>query len=156
MKESENTSMSDKLFDLCELQLLSIIKDAEVSIAKITSSTTDAVKNSAELRELIKSGNGDREKDVVVSAELEERVNEVLVNMQFFDEFSQRIQHIMEIVELIKQESNKEGFLSDPKNSDELFKNIYPIFSMRSEFEVLRKIFPDSGKVDKSELIELF
>lgn len=148
--------MSDKLFDLCELQLLSIIKDAEVSIEKITSSTTDAVKNSAELRGLIEACSEGRAEELVVSAELELCVNQILVNMQFFDELSQRIQHIMEIVELIKLESKREGFLSNPKDSDELFKNIYPIFSMRSEFEVLRKIFPDSNKVDASKLIELF
>lgn len=143
--------MSDKLFELCERQLLSIIDDAEVSIAKIVNSTTAAVNESASLAEKVSSV-ADKE----MCSGLQDKVGVILTNMQCFDEITQRIQHIKEIVRLIKLESDREGFLSDPKCSEELFKDINSIFSIRSEFEVLEQIFPETRKTNVSEMVELF
>lgn len=156
MSEQANEKTSEKLFQLCEQQLLSIIDDAEVSITRIVDCTTTAVNESNELYGKIErcTDLGKEERDLC--ADVQEKVNEILVRMQCFDELSQRIQHIREIVRLIKIESDREGFLSDPKSSEELFRDISGIFSIRSEFEVLEKIFPESRKVDVSETIELF
>lgn len=156
MQAQKSEPMSDKLFQLCEQQLLAIISDAEVSIEKIVDSTSTAVTESAELYGRIEKCKelGAEEKDLC--AGLEAKVSAILINMQCFDELSQRIQHIREIVRLIKLESDREGFLSDPKSSEELFKDISNIFSIRSEFEVLEKIFPESRKIDASDMIELF
>lgn len=151
MHEANTETMSDKLFDLCEQQLLSIIDDADASIAKIVNSTTAAVDESASLAEKIGVV-----ADEDVCSELQNKVGMILTNMQCFDEITQRIQHIKEIVRLIKLESDREGFLSDPKCSEELFKDISNIFSIRSEFEVLEQIFPESGKTNVSEMVELF
>ena len=115
MSSNKNITMSDKLFDLCKKQLLSVIDEAGNSILKVTESTSLAVKNSAELFEVIEESKINRKNEADLCLRLEESVNQILVNMQFFDEFSQRIEHIMEIIDLIKVESGREGFLSDPQ-----------------------------------------
>ncbi len=156
MSSNENSTMSDKLFDLCREQLLSIIDEAGNSILKVTESTSLAVKESAELFEVIEESKQNRKNEAGLCSSLEASVNNILVNMQFFDELSQRIEHIMEIIDLIKVESNREGFLSDPQDSKDLFNNIRSIFSIRSEFEVMRSIFPEYDDVESSNMIELF
>jgi len=156
MSNNQKATMSDKLFDLCEMQLISIIYEAESSISKVTENTSLAVKESAELMQKVEESGTKRQSEADLCSRLESRVNDIVVNMQFFDELSQRIEHIMEIVSLIKIESNKEGFLSNREDSDELFNNIKNIFSIRSEFEVMRSIFPEYGEVETSKSIELF
>lgn len=156
MQENKTETMSDKLFDLCEQQLLSIIDDAEVSITKIINSTSAAVDESADLHQLLDKTTELSDEDKAKCSGLQQKVGAILVNMQCFDELSQRIQHIKEIVRLIKIESDREGFLSDPKDSEELFKDISNIFSIRSEFEVLEQIFPETTKTDAGEMVELF
>jgi hypothetical protein len=148
--------MSDRLFDLCEKQLLSILEEAGTSIFKVTESTSLAVRESSELFQMIEQAEHRRPKETDLCSSMEARINEVIINMQFFDELSQRIEHILEIVDLIKVESNREGFLSDPRDSEELFNNIKSIFSIRSEFEVMRDIFPEYSEVEESKMIELF
>jgi len=91
-----------------------------------------------------------------LSSNLQSNVNSIFVNMQFFDELSQRIEHIMEIVNLIRVESSREGFLSDPRESEELFHNIRGIFSIKSEFEVMQNIFPEYNELEYSRAIEIF
>lgn len=156
MSKIQSTTMSDKLFDLCEMQLVSIIYEAETSIARVTESTNKAVEESAELIELVESASSNNPAEPDLCSKLETSVNDIVVNMQFFDELSQRIEHIMEIVTLIKIESNKEGFLSNPQDSEELFNDIKDIFSIRSEFEVMRSIFPEYGEVETSNAVEIF
>jgi len=156
MQESNKETMSDKLFELCEQQLLSIINDADVSIAKIVNSTTAAVNESALLQERIDGLTDLSATDKEMCSGLQDKVGVILTNMQCFDEITQRIQHIKEIVRLIKLESDREGFLSDPKCSEELFTDISSIFSIRSEFEVLEQIFPETRKTNVSEMVELF
>lgn len=156
MQESKSETMSDRLFQLCEQQLASIITDAEQSIERIVDSTTAAVNESSELYGKIEHCKGLGNEEKALCAGLESKVGTILINMQCFDELSQRIGHIREIVRLIKLESDREGFLSDPKSSEELFKDISNIFSIRSEFEVLEKIFPESRPVDAGEMVELF
>jgi hypothetical protein len=156
MTEQSTETMSDKLFQLCEQQLISIITDSGASIEQIVDSTTAAVQDSATLSGKIEhcSELGPEEKELC--AGLEEKVAAILTNMQCFDELSQRIEHISEIVRLIKLESDREGFLSDPKSSEELFRDISSIFSIRSEFEVLEKIFPETRQADTGDMVELF
>ena len=156
MQERNKETMSDKLFELCEQQLLSIIDDADSSIEKIVNSTTAAVNESALLYEKIGDAVDLTAADKEMCSGLQDKVSTILTNMQCFDEITQRIQHIKEIVRLIKLESDREGFLSDPKCSEELFKDISNIFSIRSEFEVLEQIFPETGKSNVSEMVELF
>ena len=151
-----SATMGDKLFGICEMQLLSIIKDAEISILKMTNSTKQAVVECAELSAAIEASNSDRKAEIDLSSNLQSNVSSIFVNMQFFDELSQRIEHIMEIVNLIREESGREGFLSDPRESKELFNNIRGIFSIRSEFEVMRSIFPEYNEIEYSQAIEIF
>lgn len=156
MDTQNDLTMSDKLFNLCELQLLSIIEQAESSILKVTESTSAALKMSSELSEVVSGSDCNHSNEVELCAELEQRFNLILTNMQFFDEFSQRIEHIKEIVDLIKIESDREGFLSDEEDSEKLFNEIKNIFSIRTEFEVMRKIFPEHIGVGNNVAIELF
>ncbi len=156
MQERDEVKMSDKLFELCEQQLLSIIDDAESSIAKIVNSTTAAVQESAVLHDKLGGSDELSIEERELCEGLQYKVGAILTSMQCFDELTQRIQHIKEIVRLIKLESDREGFLSDPKCSEELFKDISNIFSIRSEFEVLEQIFPETRKVETGEMVELF
>ncbi len=156
MQERNDEKMSDKLFDLCEQQLLSIIGDAEASIAKIVNSTTTAVNESAELHEKIADAAALSAENRELCEGLQHKVGAILTSMQCFDEITQRIQHIKEIVQLIKLESDRDGFLDKPRCSDELVNDISNIFSIRSEFEVLEQIFPESRKNEPSEMVELF
>lgn len=156
MSTGINTNNSDKLFDLCEKQLLSIIAEAGTSMEKVTNSTATAAYVSDELRQLISDSEDTRPEENELCTKLNDSFSDVVVNMQFFDELSQRIEHIMEIVNLIKAESSREGFLSDPQDSEELFDNIKKIFSIKSEFEVMRTIFPEYDDVEIGEVVELF
>ncbi len=156
MREQATETMSDKLFQLCEQQLLAIITDSGASIEKIVDSTTAAVQDSAILSGKIEHCDQLGPEEKQLCAGLESKVAAILTNMQCFDELSQRIEHISEIVRLIKLESDREGFLSDPKDSEDLFRDISSIFSIRSEFEVLEKIFPESGQADTGDMVELF
>ena len=156
MSPDINATMSDKLFDLCERQLLSIIDDASASMLKVTGGTSLIVKESALLLALIRDSEIKRVSESELCSSLENSVNDIVINMQLFDELAQRIAHIMEIVHLIKMESEKEGFLSDPTSSQELFDDIRSIFSIRSEFEVMRTIFPEYEKSETTKMIELF
>ncbi|MCH8134402.1 MAG: hypothetical protein IIB77_00315 [Proteobacteria bacterium] len=156
MDKNESSTLSDKLFDLCEMQLLSIISDAEVSMSNVMGSTSAVVQASAKLSEIIddlqlKSKNG-----ADLCSSLEESVNGIMINIQFFDELSQRIEHIMKIIDLIRLESNREGFLSDPEASEKLFRRIKAIFSIRSEFEVMRNIFPEYDEIKSIKAVEIF
>lgn len=153
---NENTTMSDKLFDICEKQLLSIIDEAGTSMLKVTEGTSLVVKESAELFKLIGKSQPKRHNEADLCLSLELSIHNMVVNMQFFDELSQRIEHIREIVDLIKLESNREGFLSNPKDSEDLFNKIINIFSIRSEFEVMRMIFSEHEEVEKIKMVELF
>ena len=148
--------MSDKLFDLCEKQLLSIIDEASASIDKVTNSTSLLLRDSDQLCSLLKDSASGRSEEMELSKNLGNNVNMIVVNMQFFDELSQRIEHIKQIVNLIKLESSREGFLSDPDDSEDLFNNIKMIFSIKSEFEVMHTIFPEYGEMETGSLVELF
>lgn len=156
MTSNSNIRNSDKLFDLCEKQLLSIISEAATSMEKVTSSTANALSVSNELGKLINESAEIMPTETALCANLNDSFSDVVINMQFFDELSQRIEHIMKIVKLIKAESSREGFLSDPQDSEELFDNIKRIFSIRSEFEVMRGIFPEIDEVDVGKAVELF
>lgn len=156
MSGNKITTMSDKLFDLCEKQLLSIIDDASTSMLKVTGGTSQVVRESAILFKLILASDTKRQNDIELCLSLEKSINDMVINMQFFDELCQRIEHIMKIVILIKIESNKEGFLSNPEDSQDLFDDIRSIFSIRSEFEVMQNIFPEYGELEKTQMVELF
>lgn len=156
MNNNESNTLSDKLFDLCEMQLLSIISDAEVSMSHVMENMSAVVRESAELIEIVDGLKPKSKNGADLCSSLEQSINGITINMQFFDELSQRIEHIMKIVDLIRLESNREGFLSDPKVSEKLFKRIKAIFSIRSEFEVMRNIFPEYDEIKSAKAVEIF
>lgn len=149
-------SSSDKLFELCERQLLSVIDEAGGSISKITDCTSRIVSDSSNLFESISDFEGCESATSELRGSLEQNVNNIIVNMQFFDELSQRIEHLVKIVGLIKIESRREGFLSDPEISEELLNDVKSIFSIRSEFEVMHQIIPELSETEQENMIELF
>lgn len=148
--------MGEKLFELCEHQLLSILEDADISTTRIVDDATAAAANSAELCEKLMQFAESNSQDKVVCQNLGAKLDAVLNGMQYFDEFSQRIQHIKEIIKLIKWASDREADFKDPKRSEELLDDISSILSIRSEFEVFEKIFPERQKIDAGEMVELF
>lgn len=156
MNNNENNTLRDKLFDLCEMQLLSVISDAEVSMSNVMGSTSAVVRESVKLFDIIDSLNLKSKNGADLCSSLEESINGIMINMQFFDELSQRIEHIMKIVDLIRFESKREGFLSDPEASEKLFGRIKAIFSIRCEFEVMRKLFPEYDEIKSVKAVEIF
>ncbi len=156
MSRKQQDTISDRLFALCEQQLLSIIEEAGRSIERVTDNAVVAVQESDQLFKLLNESEHSRKVEIKKCSSLEQSVNEILTSLQFFDELSQRMEHILKIVDLIKIQSDKEGFLSDPQNSEVLLNNIKKIFSIQSEFEVMKNIFPEYEEFESGKLVELF
>ena len=134
--------MHKKLAMLCEQQLSAILVEAEVAFNKIVSAATNSMRMSNQAQP--GSSKGD------INAEMQK----MLVSLQFHDEFSQRLNHVIALCRLLgecRTEENSRGEV-DP----DLLSKVADIFSVSAEFSVLQQIFPEYQHESTDAAIELF
>lgn len=145
--------MANKLTTLCELQLYSILQEIGTSGVETTGAATRALTSCTHLTQMldeIAQGEASRE----ALAKISKEVNNVIINLQFMDELSQRVAHVLQLFSIIKRSVPPQV---DDKESDEEFLRIATrIFSMKEEFVVLQQLFPGCSHVSCTNDTELF
>lgn len=145
--------MANKLTTLCELQLYSILQEIGTSGVETTGAATRALASCSKLEQVLGEVSA-CEASRAALAEISKEVNNVIVNLQFMDELSQRVAHVLQLFSIIKRSVPARA---DDKESDEEFLKIATrIFSMKEEFAVLQQLFPGCNHVTCSNDIELF
>jgi len=145
--------MANKLTTLCELQLYSILQEIGTSGIETTGAATRALESCKRLEqvlgELAHSKSSSEAMDRITR-----EVHNVIINLQFMDELSQRVAHVLQLFSIIKRSVPAQV---DDKESDEEFLKIATrIFSMKEEFAVLQQLFPGYSHVSCSIDTELF
>ncbi|HTR00438.1 MAG TPA: hypothetical protein VMH83_10625 [Candidatus Acidoferrum sp.] len=137
-----------KLALLCEKQLHAILMEADDAFRGIVDAVTTSARLCDELQDHSENSGGKQGK--AIGAEM----NKLLIAMQFHDEFSQRLRHVMELCRLIgEQEGEREAVETDDLP---LLERVVGIFSVSAEFSVLQAIFPEYRHEQKDSAIELF
>jgi hypothetical protein len=145
--------MANKLTSLCELQLYSILQEIGTSGAETTNAATRALAHCAKLDEILREY-AKAESASETLGRVTREVNSVIVNLQFMDELSQRVAHILQLFSILKRSMPADV---DGKTSEEEFLKIATrIFSMQAEFAVLKQLFPGCNHVSCSTDTELF
>lgn len=146
--------MQKKLAELCERQLQAILDETHSAFGKIVDSATVSFRLSNELRSIAPaashghaSGNGAEH----ISLEMQK----LLINLQFHDELSQRVQHVIELCRLLTEsvvQSGRDSEETDPV----LLERVADLFSVSAEFDQLEKVFPEYRHRNAGVAIELF
>lgn len=140
--------MRHEIFQLCRLQLQSIMKETNEAVGSVTTSASDML---VSLQDLETSGAG----ETSVIGDMKANMGNIMRHLQFEDELTQRITHLIEILRLMES-----GFFPDESENEAemqaLAGKIHAIFSIRSEFEQLEKIFPHLAVSKEVDSIELF
>jgi two-component sensor histidine kinase len=145
--------MANKLTALCELQLYSILQEIGTSGVETTKAATQALANCSRLEQAINEcaqTEGSREALGAITKE----VNNVIINLQFMDELSQRVGHVLQLFSILKR--SMPSRVDDKENEEEFLKIATRIFSMQAEFAVLQQLFPGCNHVSCSNDTELF
>lgn len=145
--------MANKLTTLCELQLYSILQEIGTSGVETTGAATRALASCGKLEQILAEA-AKSESSREVLGEIAGEVNNIIINLQFMDELSQRVAHVLQLFSIIKRSVPARA---DDKESDEEFLKIATrIFSMKEEFTVLQQLFPGCNHVSCSNDTELF
>lgn len=145
--------MASKLTTLCELQLYSILQQVGTSGADTTQAATQALASCSQLTEILnKSWQSESARDAL--AGISKEVNNVIINLQFMDELSQRVGHVLQLFSILKRAMPER--VDDTENDEEFLNIAKRIFSMQAEFAVLQQIFPGCNHVTCSTDTELF
>lgn len=137
--------MHKKLAMLCEQQLNAILVESDVAFNKIISAATTSMRLSNQAQAGSKDG-GD------INGEMQK----MLVCLQFHDEFSQRLNHVIELCRLLAEQKSANGDNDGEEVDPLLLDRVADIFSVSSEFSVLQKIFPEYQHESTDAAIELF
>lgn len=145
--------MANKLTTLCELQLYSILQEVGTSgagtaraacLALAACNKLEQALNDVAQNELAREALGDVTREV----------NTVIINLQFMDELSQRVGHILQLFSILKR--SLPPWVEDQEHDEEFVKIATRIFSMEAEFAVLKLIFPGCNHVPSSNDTEIF
>lgn len=145
--------MANKLTTLCEMQLYSILQEIGTSGVETTGAATRALSSCTKLEQILAElaqGQSSRE----ALDELTREVNNVIINLQFMDELSQRVAHVLQLFSIIKR--SVPARVEDKESDEEFVKIATRIFSMKEEFAVLQQLFPGVIHVSNSNDAELF
>jgi hypothetical protein len=146
--------MANKLTTLCELQLYSILQEIGTSGVETTGAATRALTSCTRLEQVLNEVAKSEAAREALSG-ISQEVNNVIINLQFMDELSQRVAHVLQLFSIIKRTtpSRPDG---DNENDEEFLKIATRIFSMKEEFAVLQQLFPGCNHVSCSTDTELF
>lgn len=138
--------MQDKLLALCELQLTSILEEIDCAVMSASHSATQGLKFYEKIEEI--TANAESQKALKLE------LANILMRLQFHDELSQRINHLLELLRIMKDDNgeNRLGNMS----ATQLLEQVSGIFSIRAEFGQLHKIFPQYSVQDAGDAIEFF
>lgn len=139
--------MNQELFQLCYLQLESVMEETGIAIDSATRSAGNCL-------ESINALEANGRVDDLSLQKMRKGMANIMTRLQFHDEFSQRISHLLIILKLVEDVINAEKVNLTEKK--EIIEKICSIFSIRSEFEQLEKVFPHLGKPDLADSMELF
>lgn len=147
--------MHKKLAMLCEKQLNAILVEADAAFKDIINSATASIRicneqNTDSSYAGANAGSTDDNTGKLVSDELQK----MLIHMQFHDEFSQRLNHVIQLCRLISAHDEEPGESAMPQ--DRLLERVIEIFSVSAEFTVLQTIFPEYRHEMSDVAIELF
>lgn len=145
--------MANKLTTLCELQLYSILQEIGTSGVETTGAATRALASCSRLEQVLNEcaqTAGSRE----ALGQVTKEINNVIINLQFMDELSQRVGHVLQLFSIMKRALPAD--LEEPSTDAEFLKIATNIFSMQAEFAVLEQIFPGCKYVSCSNDTELF
>ncbi len=145
--------MANKLTTLCEMQLYSILQEIGTSGMETTGAATRALASCTRLEQIlaeIEKGETSRE----VLTQISREVNGVIINLQFMDELSQRVAHVLQLFSIIKR--SVPARVDDKESDEEFLKIASRIFSMKEEFVVLQQLFPSCSHASASNDTELF
>lgn len=148
--DSLAADMHKKLALLCEKQLNAILLEGDVAFRTIVDAATASIRLCAEQRSHAEAAGGEGPEAEKIGAEMQK----LLVSMQFHDEFSQRLRHVIELCRLIAEHDENDG--QCPEIETSLLAQVAGIFSVSSEFSVLQSIFPEYRLEQKDAAIELF
>ncbi|MEY4641175.1 MAG: hypothetical protein RLZZ227_1169 [Pseudomonadota bacterium] len=145
--------MANKLTALCELQLYSILQEIGTSGADTTNAATRALANCSRLEQVLNECAQNAESSEALGT-ITKEINNVIINLQFMDELSQRVGHVLQLFSILKR--SMPAKVNGTENEEEFLKIATRIFSMQSEFDVLKQLFPGCNHVTCSTETELF
>jgi hypothetical protein len=145
--------MANKLTTLCEMQLYSILQEIGTSGVETTGAATRALASCTRLEQILHEiEKGEASRDVLT--QISKEVNGVIINLQFMDELSQRVAHVLQLFSIIKR--SVPARVDDRESDEEFLKIASRIFSMKEEFVVLQQLFPSCTHASPSNDTELF
>ena len=148
--DSSAADMQKKLALLCEKQLNAVLVEADAAFRTIVDAVTASRRLCDQQLSQAEAGNG----EAGMANAMNEEMHKLLVSMQFHDEFSQRLRHVIELCRLIAEHDESKGQSMQVEST--LLEQVVGIFSVSSEFTVLQTIFPEYQHEQKDAAIELF
>lgn len=145
--------MANKLTTLCEMQLYSILQEIGTSGTETTGAATRALASCGRLGQILQESEKSAASREVLT-QISNEVNGVIVSLQFMDELSQRVAHILQLFSIIKR--SVPARVDDKESDEEFLKIASRIFSMKEEFLVLQQLFPSCSHASASNDTELF
>lgn len=145
--------MANKLTTLCELQLYSILQEIGTSGVETTNAATRALANCSRLEQVLGECVHNGASQEALGA-ISKEINNVIINLQFMDELSQRVGHVLQLFSILKR--SMPDRVDGEGNDEDFLKIANRIFSMQAEFAVLQQLFPGCNHVSCSADTELF
>lgn len=144
--------MQKKLAALCELQLQTILDETHIAFDKIVDSATVSFNLSNELKRHEPVAGRDQKTG---AENISREMQKLLICLQFHDELSQRVQHVIELCKLLTESVAKSGHACD-ETDPALLERVADLFSVSAEFDALQRVFPEYRHKDAGVAIELF
>ena len=147
--------MRKKLALLCEKQLYAILLEADMAFKDIINAATASMRLADELNsDACSIGNSTAGKGENHGKQIHIELQKMLIQMQFHDEFSQRLHHVIMLCQLIAE---RDAVYEEPELLETtLLDRVVDIFSVSSEFTVLQAIFPEYQHERPDVAVELF
>src|SRR5690554_2741589 len=98
MRADNNQEARHKLLSLCDKQLEATIRDAEGSIERVTADLRYSIRVISILSDSLSEREDFPAHERGLFALMEKSFNNVLMHLQFFDEFYQRIGHVRKLL----------------------------------------------------------
>jgi hypothetical protein len=147
--------MQKKLAELCERQLQSILNETHNAFDRIVDSATVSFKLSNALKNEAPATADQDQPAVRTGVEnISQEMQKLLVSLQFHDELSQRVEHVIALCKLLTESVARSG--ASEETDPVLLERVADLFSVSAEFDALQQVFPEYRHKDAGVAIELF
>ncbi|MEK9823711.1 MAG: hypothetical protein VW840_16205 [Gammaproteobacteria bacterium] len=129
------------------MQLGAVNSDADAFVIDVTTKALSLAGFVNELKESLQESDSSKVSEIL--SNLDEVNNQFVISLQFFDEYSQRINHVIDALKLV----------DDDLEGDALDAAVSNIFATRSEHKVLEAVFGikrDAVNDKESANVDLF